>query len=129
MLVLFDDILIHSQSWSEHLRHVHLVFTKLQEHHLFVKKSKCSFGECVVAYLGHVILAGDIEMDAQKVQAVRDWPMPHSARAVQAFLGLVGYYHWFVKDFRTIATPLTWLLCKDAFKWNIDAEAAFRALQ
>jgi hypothetical protein len=37
ILVFFVDILIFSLSWSEHLRHLHLVFTKLQEHSLFVK--------------------------------------------------------------------------------------------
>jgi hypothetical protein len=37
VLVFFDDILIYSSSWSEHLRHVRLVFEKLQEHKLYLK--------------------------------------------------------------------------------------------
>jgi hypothetical protein len=67
VLVFFDDILIYSRTWSEHLRHIHLIFTKLQEHCLFIKKSKCSFGERVVAHLGHVISADGVEIDTQKV--------------------------------------------------------------
>jgi hypothetical protein len=43
VLVFFDDILIFSPSWSEHLRHIHLVLAKLQEHQLYMKRSKCSF--------------------------------------------------------------------------------------
>jgi Trk-type K+ transport system membrane component len=39
VLVFFNDILFYSSSWSEHLQHVHLVLTTLQEHRLFVKKS------------------------------------------------------------------------------------------
>jgi hypothetical protein len=42
-LVIFDDILIFSPSWSEHLRHVRLVLDKLQQHQLFLKRSKCFF--------------------------------------------------------------------------------------
>jgi hypothetical protein len=53
--VFFDDILIYSPSWSEHLLHVHVVLAKLQEHSLFIKKSKCALSERSVSYLGHVI--------------------------------------------------------------------------
>jgi hypothetical protein len=63
------------------------------------------------------------------VKAVLDWLLPHSVRAVRAFLGLAGYYRWFVKDYGNIAAPLTRLLCKDAFKWGPEAEVAFWALQ
>jgi hypothetical protein len=44
VLVFFDDILIYSSSWAEHLRHLHLVFSKLQDQRLVVKRSKCAFG-------------------------------------------------------------------------------------
>jgi hypothetical protein len=67
VLVFFDDILIYSSTWSEHLRHVRLVLTALQEHQLFVKRSNGSFGERSVAYLGHVISAAGVAMDKQKV--------------------------------------------------------------
>jgi hypothetical protein len=67
VLVFFNDILIFSSSWSEHLRHLHLVFTKLQEHSLLIKRSKCAFGERNVAYLGHVISVDDVAMDAATV--------------------------------------------------------------
>jgi hypothetical protein len=59
----------------EHLRRINLVLAKLQEHSLYVKHSKCSFGEHYVAYLGHVIFADGAVMDAQKIQTVLEWPM------------------------------------------------------
>jgi hypothetical protein len=106
ILVFFDDILIYSPSWSEHLRHVNLVLAKLQEHQFTVKKSKCSFGSQVVAYLGYVISTDGVAMDEQKVYVVLDWPLLGSVYAVRAFLGLARYYHWFIKDYGMItATP------------------------
>jgi hypothetical protein len=129
VLVFFDDILIYNSSWSEHLRHGHLVLTTLQEHRLFVKKSKCPFGTRSVAYLGHVISEADVAMGKQKVQAVLDWPMPRSVRVVRAFLSLAGYYRRFIRNYDVIADPLTRLLRKDGFKWSPEAESAFRALQ
>jgi len=128
VLVFFDDILIYSKSWSEHLLHLQAVFEALQQHQLFLKKSKCSFGETSVGYLGHVISAQGVAMDASKVQAILSWPQPKSVRAVRGFLGLAGYYRRFIKDYGLIAAPLTKLLKKEGFRWTEEAAAAFSAL-
>ncbi|WVZ63768.1 LOW QUALITY PROTEIN: hypothetical protein U9M48_013374 [Paspalum notatum var. saurae] len=116
VLVFFDDILIYSSSWAEHLRHVRAVLQTLQEHCLFLKRSKCEFGLTLVAYLGHVISANGVAMDKQK--AVLDWPFPAFVKALRAFLGLAGYYRRFIQSFGTVAAPLTALLRKDGFKWG-----------
>jgi hypothetical protein len=96
VLVFFDDILILSSSWAEHLGHIRAVFGVLHQHWLFVKKTKCSFGVESISYLGHIISATGVAMDLAKVQAIMDWPQPRSARVVRGFLGLVGYYRKFV---------------------------------
>jgi hypothetical protein len=129
VLVFFDDILIYSSSWADHLRHVRAVLTVLQQHQLFVKQSKCAFAVPSVAYLGHVISAAGVAMDPAKVEAVRDWPQPRSARAVRGFLGLAGYYRKFVHDYGVIAAPLTALLKKEGFSWTEEAATAFTALK
>lgn len=51
VLVFFDDILIYSLTWAEHLRHVRIVFQTLHDHHLHLKRSKCEFGLSAVSYL------------------------------------------------------------------------------
>jgi hypothetical protein len=71
VLVFFDNILIYSKLWSEHLRHIYLVLAKLQDN-LFMKKSKCAFGEPSDAYLSHIISDSSVAMDDQKVCAVLD---------------------------------------------------------
>jgi hypothetical protein len=129
VLVFFDDILIYSTSWAEHLRHLSSVLNALRAHSLHLKRSKCSFGTTAVAYLGHVISKGGVAMDAKKVTAVAAWPQPRSVRGLRGFLGLVGYYRKFIREFGLIAAPLTRLLRRDAFTWDDDAEAAFEALK
>ena len=76
VLVFFDDILIYSTSRAEHLRHVRLVLDTLRQHQLFLKRSKCTFAQTSVTYLGHVISEHGVAMDRSKVDAVLAWPQP-----------------------------------------------------
>ena len=55
VLVFFDDILIYSKTWPSHISHVNQVLHLLSKHQLFLKQSKCSFGDLVVEYLGHIV--------------------------------------------------------------------------
>jgi hypothetical protein len=68
ILVFIDDILIYNMTWSEHLRQVQLVFDKLHEHQLFLKRSKYFFSEWTMAYLGHVISTEGVTMDTKKCE-------------------------------------------------------------
>ena len=69
VLVFFDDILIYSNSWKEHLSHLHVVLSTLLKHQLFVNHSMCSFGRKEVEYLGHVISAASVATDPKKIQS------------------------------------------------------------
>jgi hypothetical protein len=60
-------------------------------------------------------------MDADKVAAVSAWLQPRSACDHRGFLGLVGYYRKFIRDFGLITAPLTRLLCRNAFAWDKEA--------
>ena len=128
VLVFFDDILIYNSSWTEHLQHLHAILNILRAHRLHLKRSKCSFST-VVHYLGHIITSEGVAMDIVKVAAVQSWPRPRAACGLHVFLGLVGYYRRFIKDYGVIVAPLTQLLHKDRFQWSEAADTAFSALK
>ncbi|WVZ93030.1 hypothetical protein U9M48_039053 [Paspalum notatum var. saurae] len=109
MLVFFDDILIYSSSWSEHLRHVRLVLQTLQAHQLRLKGSKCEFGLSEVAYQGHVISNDE---------------SPGRPR-----LALTGFYPRVAWLLGALAVPLTALFKRDGFTWSEAAASGFEALQ
>jgi hypothetical protein len=129
VLVFFDDILVYSSSWNDHLQHLESVLLTLQRHELYAKLSKCSFGATEVDYLGHKVSGKGVSMESTKIQAVLDWPTPSNLKQLRGFLGLTGYYRRFIKSYAHIAAPLTDLLKKDNFVWNAEADAAFGKLK
>lgn len=112
VVVFIDDILIYSKSLEEHVEHVKMVFDILREHQFKVRLSKCSFSQQELAYLGHVLSSAGVATDPSKLSIVENWPVPLSVRELRSFLGMVGYYRRFVKNFGLIAKPLTELLKK-----------------
>ncbi|XP_040930168.1 uncharacterized mitochondrial protein AtMg00860-like [Gossypium hirsutum] len=96
---------------------------------LFLKKSKCFFGESQVTYLGHVIHGEEVEVDHTKIKDVTDWPTPKTIKALRGFLGLVGYYRKFIKNYEEVVALLTSLLKKNAFNWTKEADVAFTQLK
>ena len=130
VLVFFNDILIFSRSYEEHVEHLRLVIQLLQQDQWQVKMSKCHFAQRQLRYLGHVISEDGVATDPDKINAVLQWPVPQSVKALRSFLGLAGYYRCFVKHFGIISKPLTDLLRKGAvYVWTDIQDKAFSALK
>ncbi|KAF5468849.1 hypothetical protein F2P56_012962 [Juglans regia] len=129
VLVFFDDILVYSQDFAEHLEHLQSILPVLHQHTLFAKKSKCRFGVTEVDYLGHIISENGVKADPTKISSMLDWPVPKTVKAMRGFLGLTGYYRNFIKNYGSIAAPLTMLLKNNSFVWSLEAERAFKALK
>jgi hypothetical protein len=96
---------------------------------LAVKRSKCSFGQSTVTYLGHVISKHDITMDAEKVAVVQQWLLPRTMCVIHGFLGLTSYYRKFIRSYGEITGPLTKLLKQEAFCWSSETAVAFESLK
>jgi hypothetical protein len=84
-LVFFDDILIYSSSLEAHISHLkHVLETlKIKTNQLYAKRSKCTFAEPQVEYLGHIILAEEVATNPKKTQAVQEWPFPKSIKKLK----------------------------------------------
>ncbi|XP_058754567.1 uncharacterized protein LOC131627728 [Vicia villosa] len=129
VIIFFDDLLVYSKSFEDHLAHIHLIFQTIRDNHLFLNKNKCAFAEPRVEYLGHFITKEGVSTDPAKILAVSSWPVPSTIKQLRGFLGLAGYYRRFVKDFGKLAKPLIDLLKKDSFFWSSEANFAFQHLK
>ena len=126
VVVFIDDILVYSKNKKEHAKHLRIVLTRLREHQLYAKFSKCDFWLKEVQFLGHVLLAEGVAVDPSKVKDVLDWKPPTTIHQVRSFLGMAGYYRRFILDFSRISKSITRLLKNQAkFVWSSDCEEAF----
>jgi hypothetical protein len=92
VVVFIDDILIYSKNEEEHARHLRIVLTRLREHQLHAKFSKCAFWPEEIQFLRHVLSAKGITVDPSKVKDILEWKPPTTVHQVRSFLGLAGYY-------------------------------------
>ena len=92
MTINLDDILMFSPMLEQRIQDLRDVFDHLCNERLFAKKKKCFFGQTSVKYLGHIVEAGSIRADTDKVEAIRTWPKPTTVKELQQFLGLANYY-------------------------------------
>jgi hypothetical protein len=106
------------------------VLQLLQQDKWQVKFSKCSFAQRKIDYLGHVISGDGVATNPAKITPIEGWPVPENTKMLRSFLGLVGYYRKFVRNFGIICKPLTELLKKHSlFQWTSVHQDAFTALK
>jgi hypothetical protein len=113
VIVYLDDILVFSKTGEEHLKHLTLVMRRLQQEKLLINLKKSSFMKKQLIYLGFVISWNELNMDPEKVKAIKEWPSPRNIFEVRSFHGLANFYRKFIRNFSGISTPMMDTVKKD----------------
>ena len=129
-LIYLDDIIIFSSTFEQHLFRLRCVLDRLRAANLVLNHGKSSFGQSSVLFPGHIVTQEGIEPNSEKTQAVREFPRRRNVNDIRAFVGLANYYSRFVKNFASIATPLTGLTRRNTpFKWDESCQTAIEQLK
>jgi hypothetical protein len=130
VIIYCDDILLFSNNITSHKEQLQKVFDKLREANLKLRPEKCHIAAESVIFLGHVVTKDGLQLNPDKTQAVRTFPVPTNPTQVRSFLGLSQYYKKWVKGYAHIASPLNDLLKKDSkFVWDSKCQEAFDQLK
>ena len=106
------------------------VLARLSDFGIQLKAKKCTFMQTEVAFLGHIVGRTGLACDPEKLSAVRNWHEPNRVKAVRQFVGFVGYYRRFVRNFAELADPLVALTRKGVpFVLGGEQQKAFDALK
>jgi hypothetical protein len=111
-LVYLDDVIIFSKSLTEHVQKLKAIFDRFRQTNLKIQLDKSHFLRKEVLYLGHTITNEGLKPNTDKIDAVINYPIPETTTQIKSFLGLIGYYRKFIKDFAKITRPLSSCLKK-----------------
>jgi len=91
-----------------HIEITHYLFDLLAEHSLHLKLSKLIFMQPQMDFLGVRILKHSATIDPAKIAGIAEYPCNIlNLRQARGFLGVTGYHRMFIKNFSTIAAPIT----------------------
>lgn len=113
-LVYLDDIIIFSTSLEEYIIRLKQIFNRLREANFKVQLDKSKFLKKEVAYLGHIITPSGVKPNPAKINAIKNFSIPNIQKEIKSFLGLLGYYRRFIKDFAKATKPMTTCLKKNS---------------
>lgn len=105
-----DDFLIFSKDEEEHKNHLRQIFTRMRDYGVLVNTAKCNFGASDVKFLGYHISELGTKPLEDKVQAIRQFPVPQTVKLLRRFLGMVNFYRRFLPNAAQIQAPLNALL-------------------
>lgn len=110
--VYLDDIIIFSNSFSEHMKDLEQTVALIESAGLKISPGKCDFARDSLNYLGHTVSSEGISVTADKTHAIGGMAQPHTVKQVRSFLDAVGFYRRFIPHCSEIAAPLTALTRK-----------------
>ena len=117
--VYLDDVIVYSETLTEHVSHLRIVFERLRTAGLKLNPAKCIFVCDKVEYLGHLITPAGLKPSEHNLNAVREFPVPTNLKHLRQFLGLTSHYRCFIHNYAKIAHPLYALLQKGAqYQWT-----------
>ena len=129
-LVYLDDVIVYGSSFFDQMENLKKVLQRIRWARLKLSPEKCILFQHEVTYLGYIVNENGVKVDARKLEAVAEWPIPRNVTEVKRFLGLASYYRRFIANFAEIAKPLHKLTEKDVtFAWTNESDRAFKKLK
>ncbi|KAG3196944.1 hypothetical protein PC128_g7243 [Phytophthora cactorum] len=115
----YDDIYIFKKSRNieYHLEALRKTLDILRDNKLYVKSAKCVFCAEEIPCLGDFVGRNGVRMDPDKVQTIKDWPVPRTQKELHSFIGLTGYVQRFCPEYASL-TPTMFALLKEKVKRN-----------
>ncbi|MGZ6453674.1 MAG: reverse transcriptase domain-containing protein [Bdellovibrio sp.] len=139
VFVYIDDIVIFSDTFSNHIKHLDLVLSFLKESNLKANVEKCHFCLSQLKVLGKIVSAQGISTDPDLIRAMVEYPSPGNdtgnvaKKKLKRFLAMLSYYRAHVPDFGPHTALLSDLLKEDylwnAYSWTLDHESSFKFLK
>nr|GEY09000.1 reverse transcriptase domain-containing protein [Tanacetum cinerariifolium] len=121
MEVFMDDFFVFENSFQSCLSHLERMLKRCEDTNLCLNWEKSHFMVKEGIVIGHKIFKQWIEVDKAKVYFITKLPHPKTVKGIRSFLGHVGFYRRFIKDFSKISRPMTRLFEKDTHSFSLKS--------
>ena len=124
-----DNLILFSRTLEDHVSMLRIVMKELRKMKMSLNVDKCEFGHTKIEFLGFVIDGVSVGPSEANIDKVKQFPKPKNKKEIQRFLGLANFNRRFIKNYFTLAKPLTSLVSeKVQFEWGAAQEEAFTVL-
>ncbi|RDY04085.1 Retrovirus-related Pol polyprotein, partial [Mucuna pruriens] len=128
--VYVDDMIAKSKSLEQHIEDLRKLFVRLHKYKLRLNPANCTFSVKTGKLLGFVVSERGIEVDPDKVKAIREMHIPRTDSKVQGFLGRVNFIARFIFQLTATCNPMLKLLRKkQKLKWDLECQKAFEKIK
>ena len=124
----FDDLVIYSENFEEHMVHLREVLARLHAAGLTVNPDKVKFASDQLSFLGHKISVRGVTIDPERTKAILNFLPPRSVKDVARFIGMINYFNKFIPTFADIVALLNALHKDVEFVWDEAHQIAFKKL-
>lgn len=126
----YDDILIYTNTFEEHLMALDEIFSRLDRHNIKLNAKKCELLLESVIYLGHIVSPQGISPDPTKVESIKLFPTPKTVKQARSFIGMANFFRKYIKGFANIARPIhDSINTGDPIQWTQKAQEAMEELK
>ena len=130
LVTYVDDLIVHSETFAEHMTHLDQVLTKLTTAGFTVNVTKCQFCQTEIKFLGHIISDKTVRPDHDRIEAILRYPAPKTQKQLRKFLGVCNFHKQFIINYASYVEPLLVLLRKgNRWKWTKELQQAFETLR
>ena len=110
------DIYVFSRTVDEHIEHIKQVLELIRDAGFKLNAKKCTWMASKINILGFLVSGSTIQMDSDRISAIKNRKEPTNQKQIQQYLGLTGYYRQFIKNYAEISKPLYELIKKDVWE-------------
>lgn len=136
LFVYLDDILVFSNTKSQHLEYLQILFQRLNDYGLTINLKKSVFCVESVEFLGHRVTAEGLKPTSQRIEFFKNLSKPLTISGLRKLMGVFNFYSRFVKNAAQFMAPFYELLKiksrkndKTKINWTNDLDNAFAAVK
>ena len=130
VICIADDIIVYGSNEEEHDARMKKFLERCTQEGIRLNKDKTKLKVDSITFMGHRITSKGLEVDPNKIKAVKEFPCPGNVSQLRSFLGIVNFLAKFLPNLSDVLYPLHNLLKKETpWNWSTEQDKSFEQVK